>query len=133
MSLGPPLHPDEIVYRRIAARSADDAQWIDENCRVDANAFRPNSGDADGLSLTRASSPEVAAAGGRLGKEYYIVAIRVGDLINVPVCEDSPTHALIPNMTYNARKTDAVREAMEQLSQKCSVVSGPYPGTVDVE
>jgi hypothetical protein len=75
--LNPPeqseLRPDEYVYRRIAENNARQG-YIREG-RIDQAAFLPNKGDARGLSLIRAQTPEEAAATGKAGKRFFVLLV----------------------------------------------------------
>jgi hypothetical protein len=122
------LPPDETVYRRIAESNAKD--WI-QNGKVSANAFLPNRGDSDGLSFSRARTAQEAAETGRTGKRFYVVPVRVADIgrrADLKIVADSPTHAVIPGWTLQARDSDFVREGADHLAAHCGVPEGPFDG-----
>src|SRR5690348_5514630 len=108
MVLGNTLSPDEIVYRRISAKAAQDNGWI-KGEKVDLAAFLPNKGDTMGLSLTRAGDARAAGLLAPLGKRVYLVKLRVGDMKDMEVRETSSTHAVIVGWTFETRNTDLVR------------------------
>lgn len=137
-----PLSPDEILYRRIAKNTG----WYDperhdpkRGTRPSMDAFLPNKGDVDGLSLTRAlcKSPEEAAEG-REGNWYYVAQLRVGDLLELGLKPEvdkpdrDPSHVLVRQMSYAALKDKeqkiAVKAAANKMADNLCLdeVFGPY-------
>src|ERR1700712_1605163 len=76
-----PIDKDELVYRRVTASTG--YYVAGRKPPLSAGAFKPLTNDVDGISLTRknyTATPADVAAGGYLGKTYYVIEMRAGDL-----------------------------------------------------
>jgi hypothetical protein len=129
-----PLRAEEVVYRRIPAKS--NAVRLPDRV-VTFGAFLPTARDTTGISLVRASAeggitPERAAAKANApGKLFYVAELTVRgirDEAGVPIAPDDPadpSHLCIP---WTDRNDDGVRLKAEALCTKCVAVHGPFPG-----
>jgi len=131
-----PIDKNELVYRRITVSS--NYFKATRTPPLSASAFKPVSRDTDGISLTRknyVSSPKDAAAGGFLGKDYYVIEMRAGDIesIGVTIKPDPKPgnigHAIIPEIRIQDADTDRVLEAMNAARNLPFACHGPFPGT----
>jgi hypothetical protein len=124
---------DEAVYRRIPVKQN---YYKPENGYLSAAAFRPTPRDLTGISLSRAkllNGPEAAAALGYEGELYWVVELRVGDVLGktatvVADDENNPSHAIIPEIRAENMKSRQADELMDALSRLPRVVHGPFPG-----
>jgi len=133
----PPLQPDEVVYRRIPAKS--NAVRLPQRI-VTFGAFLPTAKDTTGISLVRASAQggitpaQAAAKANAPGKLFYVAELTVRgirDEAGVPIYPDDPadpSHLCIP---WTDRNDVTVRLKAEQLCTQCVAVHGPYLGTAD--
>jgi hypothetical protein len=131
----PPLTDDELLYRRLPAHP----QYYDSQRRlVKEVAFRPTAADSNGLSVSRQCvGPEGAAAEGRLGKQFYVAAVRAGDVtgLGLTIVADRPDHALITDLTHERRQSadrairDPLLKASADLTKIVREVVGPFPGS----
>jgi hypothetical protein len=134
-----PVGDNEIIYRRIPLVWCDQKQGL-----VKIEAFKPGEQDVTGLSVSRAKYRQRAADTARntRGKQYYIASLKVSelrkhgiDVVPRPLHSDNPehpehdpSHAEIPQLTYQARKSDRCMEIMHLLATVlCDSVDGPYP------
>ena len=129
-----PLQPDEVVYRRIPAKS--NAVRLPDRV-VTFGAFLPTAKDTTGISLVRASAaggitPEQAAAKANAPRKWFYVAeltVRgTRDEAGVPIAPDDPADPSHLSIPWTDRNDDAVRLKAEQLCTKCVAVHGPFPG-----
>jgi hypothetical protein len=94
----PPLPEDEIVYRALRGR------WANENtAEVYPLAYmRRRQKDPDGLSVEIASSCTLENVGSGLLKCHGAISLRVGDIrkLGFDVIQDGPTHAVITGLPY---------------------------------
>lgn len=107
---GDPLHPDEIVYRRIPRNCLPRPKHESIPAWV---AFRPNDDDLTGLSLSREEHESIEqAAQGMPGKRYHVARMRVRDLNEVGLSviadepETNPGHAIIPELSLGAYRAN---------------------------
>lgn len=134
-----PIEDDELLYRRVPEHPPFYDPATDP--KPTPQAFRPHRKDTAGLSVYRAKykTPEQVAVNPR-GKRYYVAVLRAGDLrdggievVPRPESED-PGHAVLPQLTYENRQTDAAEEAAVLLAEKlCLEVKGPFPPAVSQE
>ena len=122
------MSPDEIVFRRINAKQT---WWIKPDGTVAPDAFVPNKGDVDGLSLVRAASAEEAARLGIKGKRFHAVPLKVGDMTGMTVIGDSDTHALVVGMTYANFDSVETQGRAAKLSKVCGRASAAIEGAGD--
>lgn len=133
-----PRQPDSVddaerVYRRIPVSQ----NWFDPAVSPipSPQAFRPLKYDDKGISLTRVKfhdSPQAACGSNSLG--YYIAELSVkriralgADVVADPT-EADPGHCIIPELTYESRKSDIALEIMNALARTlCEEVHGPFP------
>ena len=125
-----PIDDDEILYRRIPHLHYDSAfGW------PTPEAFKPRHDDLTGLSFCRAkyTTPIEEARKGQ-GKQYYIAALRAGDLrehgldVTPKPLSNDPGHCEMPVLNYQERKTKRAEEAKLLLARKlCLRVLGPLP------
>lgn len=124
-----PIGENEVLYRRISV-----AHYVNDEVLLEA--FLPTPSDDDGLSLAReVLGPSGAAATGRNDRQFYVAEIRRSDLPEgVTIIPDSDTHAFIPQLTHQTRRSqekqisDQVKQRAEILRLRCANVTGPYPG-----
>lgn len=126
-----PIADDELIYRRIPASQG----WYDPESTLPLSpkAFRPRSGDNDGISVTRASfrSPAEEAKNNR-GVRFFVATLCVGDIrkhgmdvVAQPI-DGNPGHAIIPELRYESRKeTDNFQQLLAH--RLCHCVVGPLP------
>jgi len=134
---GDPLEAGEILLRRILNK---DDLYIPGEEKPSYAAFKPNSWDTTGLSLSRAKSEQsptfldpvqFAMRGGNLAG-YYVAWLRYSDLRVheievVPKPEsDDPGHCEIPALNYLSRKETAAIEMTRTLAALTFCVTGPY-------
>jgi len=125
-----PILEDEVFYRRISQ------VYYKPPSGIDREAFLPTSADTNGLSLSRGHvGQQKAAESGRCDREFYVGEIRARDFpAGLSIVPDSNDHALIPEMTYAARKSndkatkDQLRQWAETLRRRCTNIVGPYRG-----
>lgn len=128
-----PVSDDKIVYRRIPL------DWCVQGI-VKIEAFKPGKLDTTGLSVSRAKYKDIAdAARNSRGKQYFVAVLKVGSLREngievVPRPGDpnspeyDPSHAELPQLTYEQRHSNESLEFMEMLATSlCRDVKGPYP------
>lgn len=135
------IDDDELLYRRIPAST----NWYDPATRVlSFAAFGPHrKQDITGLSVTRAKhkSIEETARGGA-GRSYYVAVLRVGDLRrrgievvprpDLPDGQHDPSHAELPDLTSETRKTNQTLERQRILAEElCLQVEGPFSTSGD--
>lgn len=138
---------DEVILRRIPRSKS----WYNPATKqLEDEAFAPLRNDKDGISVSRRRSDgnpsfltdaQVGISG--LSKSgYFVAALRVRDVrrLGLSVIPDpippgnpdglpeNPGHALIPELNYADKETDAVQEWMVRLADGSCVeeVSGPY-------
>ena len=134
-AIGPaPLQPDEVVYRRVPAKS--NAVRLPDRI-VTFGAFLPTGKDETGISLVRASAEggitpaQAAAKANAPGKLFYVAELTVRgirDEAGIPMYPDDaadPSHLCIP---WTDRNDMTVRLKAEELCTKCVAVHGPFPG-----
>lgn len=124
---------DETVYRRVPVKQNYFKPGTDY---LSAAAFRPNPRDTTGISLSQSKlleNPEAAAALGYQGEQYWIVELRVRDILEkkgtvVVDDERNPSHAIIPELRAANLKSAQADELMDALSRLPRKVHGPFPG-----
>lgn len=122
---------NELLYRRIPA-----CWYRPDDGYIDPLAFRPNKLDVTGLSLGRASfhAAEAEAAKGRAGKKYFIAVVQASEVrksgatVAPRPLEGDPGHAEIPELTYDARKTDFAERMIHAIRAAIIRVEGPFDG-----
>jgi hypothetical protein len=130
-----PLDPNEIVYRRVIKGSHYKSNRSPPV--LSPRAFSPRPKDLDGISFVRqkyVSGPEEAAALGSIDHEYWIIAMRAGDLEREGiVLEPKPTqdcigHAVAPGINPENAEQPEVLARMLRASSQPFTAHGPYPG-----
>ncbi len=124
---------DEVVYRRVPVKTNWYAPAEDY---LSAAAFRPTRNDLSGISLSRAKflkGPADAAALGYQEEEYWIVELRVRDLLDAGASvvsddETDPSHAIVSDLRYETLKTGIADELMDKLRRLPRTVHGPLRG-----
>ncbi len=136
-----PVAKHEILYRSIPVKQG----WYDPNQipPINFNAFTPKWFDPAGISLWRQKykrTAREAAAEGRLGGEYYVVALKAGDVMEKGIetaatpQEGGVGHASIPVLNYGDKGTDRVVELARLIAAElCLRVEGPFPGLKQVD
>ncbi len=127
-----PVQDDEILYRRTPATT----NWYDPSRTppLEPEAFRPNRNDDTGISLSRAKYKTAEqAAVGRAGNQYYVAVLRAGDIwaagmeVAARPLPDDPSHAEIPTLTYDNRKSKQTIEWRALLAEQlCLRIDGPF-------
>lgn len=131
-----PVDQNERIYRRVHAGTG----YYKPDKPLSPKAFKPLSQDTDGISVTRAryvNAPQDAAALGTVGKSYYVLEQRAGDLMGVgltikpsPQAPDDVGHAVIPELNISKGENDpTLLETMERAKNVSFIVHGPFPGT----
>ena len=127
---------DEILFRRIP----ESQNWYDPNrdLPVSPEAFLPRRHDTTdemGISLWRAKYITLEGASrGWPGKSYYVAKLRAGDLrrqgiqvVATPHLGSERGHASIPELNYENRKSERVKELGLLLALRlCLEVKGPF-------
>lgn len=115
---GVPLHPDEIVYRRIPFDYYPRPKQEPFPMIV---AFRPTENDITGLSLSREKHKTIEkVAKGWPGKRYHVARMLVRDLNEIGLTviaddlENNPSHAVIPELRREVYKANT--EACQNIA-----------------
>jgi hypothetical protein len=137
-----PISDDEHLLRRIP-RGAGGTDYYnpDRPQSLSPDAFKPHaSHDMDGLSLSRAKSPEHPefllpedlAALGQSPHGYFIAELVAGDLrrAGIEVVPDplpsDPGHVLLPHVNSSNRKSNEVAEIKQRLKTLTREIHGPF-------
>lgn len=138
---GDQIDDDEFLHRRISVKS----KWYDKSKspKPVLEAFKPHrTDDPDGLSLSRAKSPEHPsfldaeefARGGRSSDGYLIARLRVGDLrahgitiVASPIADTDPGHVHLPQLKSANRDSNEVKSLSKLLADELTIeVLGPF-------
>jgi len=131
-----PIDKAEQVYRRVAERT--NYYKRDRNPPLSDSAFKPLTFDTDGISFTRAnyvSGPSAAAELGYVGKNYYIIELNAGDLMELGITfkpdpgPDEKGHAVIPELNIGEIDSDFVATTIDGARKLPFTVHGPFPGS----
>ena len=142
---GPPVGAEEQVLRKISVRSG---QCDQANGVVEPDAFNPTEQDVDGLSVDREwtterptfRKPPEAATGDPVHQHqgYYVARLPVRSIheLGLTVVPNArpgnPSHALIPELDYAARKSkgaakDEFKRRRAAVARCVTDVFGPFP------
>jgi len=131
-----PIEDDEIVFRRVP----NNIDWYNPESQrpVAWVTFRPNPKDTDGISVWRAkykSPEEVAAIHARLGRQYWVLALKTSQLRNAGITIaptpdlGGPGHASLTNMRSSdyAQNRNTVKNIAEDITRNLVLyVEGPF-------
>jgi len=129
-----PIDRNELVYRRVC----ENTNFFKPGRAppLSSRAFSPTTHDSDGISLIRAaySNPEDAASGGYQGRSYYVIELRVSDVLSLGLTirpdplADEMGHAVIPEINIREMRTEKVATALNDLRNLEFRHYGPFPG-----
>ena len=131
----PPVGDDETIYRRVVYL------WLRQSVappQIDVQAFMPRpSGDDDGLSVSRALYKAAEEVANHPLRKYHVAQLTAGGVKALRLArdaglrlsvvadpqQDDEGHALIPEMTSDARKTakEATTEWAVALSSLATI------------
>lgn len=133
---GDRIADDEIVYRRVLARS--DYCIPDSDRPIQWIAYKPSERDSSGISVWRAKyvQPDQAIRTAKSGRSYYLIALKVRDLrqLGAKVVaspeEGGFGHATITSLSWNRYRGSQKKDVMELASriafEASGVVLGPF-------